>query len=72
METYLIEMDYSVDRAVLKKLMSEFRDVAYRILRDDQRTVTIKAEPGNEPLLMDKVEQLPFVESTAMIGTIKN
>lgn len=71
-ETYFIEFDYSVNKKELKRLMGEFRDVAYKIISDHPRTVTLKAEPGNEPLLMDKVEQLRFVESTAMIGTIKN
>lgn len=71
-ETYIVEFDYSINKNELKKLMGEFRDVAYKIISDQPRTVTLKAEPGNEPLLMDKVEQLPFVESTAMIGTIKN
>lgn len=71
-ETYVIEFDYSINSIKLKKLLGELRDVAYRILSDQPRTVTLKAEPGNEPLLMDKVEQLPFVTSTAMIGTIKN
>lgn len=71
-ETYIMEFDYSINKKELKKLMGEFRDVAYKIISDQPRTVTLKAEPGNEPLLMDKVEQLSFVESTAMIGTIKN
>ncbi|XWN36992.1 MAG: hypothetical protein ROO71_13640 [Balneola sp.] len=71
-ETYFIEFDYSINKKELKRLMGEFRDVAYKIISDQPRTVTLKAEPGNEPLLMDRVEQLHFVESTAMIGTIKN
>jgi hypothetical protein len=71
-ETYIVEFDYSINKNEVKKLMGEFRDVAYKVISDQPRTVTLKAEPGNEPLLMDKVERLPFVESTAMIGTIKN
>ncbi|HCI69986.1 MAG TPA: hypothetical protein DF712_18755 [Balneola sp.] len=71
-ETFFVEFNYSINRKALKELMGEFRDVAYKIISDQPRTVTLKAEPGNEPLLMDKVEQLLFVESTAMIGTIKN
>ena len=71
-ENYVIEFDYSIDVNKAKKLMGTFRDIAYKIVRNSFRTVTLQAEPGNEPLLMDKVEQLPFVESTAMIGTIKN
>ena len=60
-ETYFIELDYSIDRKALKTLMGEFRDVAYKIISDQPRTVTLQAEPGNEPLLMDKVQQLHFV-----------
>lgn len=70
-EDYVIEFDYSVDVKKAKRVMGEFRDVAYKIFRNSLRTVTLEAEPGNEPLLMDKIEQLPFVESTAMIGTVK-
>lgn len=71
-EEYFVEFDYSVDVKKAKVIMGEFRDVAYKVFRNSLRTVTLKAEPGNEPMLMDKVEQLPFVESTAMIGTIRN
>jgi hypothetical protein len=71
-EEYIIEFDYSVDVKRAKVIMGEFRDVAYKILRNSLRTVTLKAESGNEPMLMDKVEQLPFVVSTAMIGNIRN
>lgn len=71
-ETYVIEFKFSVNKVELKKIMGEYRDIAYKIIRDTPRTVTLEAEPGNEPLLMDKVEALPFVASTAMIGTIKN
>jgi hypothetical protein len=70
-EMYFVELDYSVNKNALKTLMSQFRDVAYKILSDQPRSVTLKAEPGKEPLLMDKVNNLPFVKSTAMIGTIK-
>ena len=71
-EDYIIEFDYSVDVKRAKVIMGEFRDVAYKVFRNSLRTVTLKSEPGNEPMLMDKVEELPFVESTAMIGTIRN
>ena len=70
-EDYVIEFDYSIDANKAKKLMGEFRDIAYKIVRNSFRTITLQAESGNEPLLMDKVEQLPFVTSTAMIGTVK-
>lgn len=71
-EKYFIELDFSVNEKSLKRLMGEFRDVAYKIISNQPRSVTLKAEPGNEPLFMDKVKALSFVESTAMIGTIKN
>lgn len=71
-EMFIVELDYSINIKALKKMMGEFRDVAYKIVSNQPRSVTLKAKPGNEPLLMDKVEQLSFVESTAMIGTIKN
>lgn len=72
MTMYIIRFDYSINEKVAKQILGEYRDVAFRILIKPLKTVTLKAEVGEEPLLMDKVEQLHFVESTAMIGTIKN
>ncbi|MFY0684173.1 MAG: hypothetical protein JXR20_06445 [Balneola sp.] len=71
-EDFIIEFDYSVNEKKLKKLMGEFRGVAYKIISNEPRTITLKAVPGNEFVLMDKVEKLPFVESTAMVGSIGN
>ncbi len=70
-ETYLIELNYHINKKALKEMMKEFRDVAYKIIRDNPRTVTLQADPGKEPFLMDRVEQLYFVKSTAMIAAIK-
>lgn len=72
MTMYIIRFDYSINEKIAKHILEGYRDVAYRILSKPLKTVTLKAEVGEEPLLMDKVEQLHFVESTAMIGTIKN
>lgn len=67
---FFLTLDYSVNSRRAKQLMGEFRNVAYDILRDYPRTVNIKAEPGKEPEAMEKVEALPFVESTAMIAVL--
>lgn len=72
MTMYIIRFDYSINEKGAKQILGGYRDVAYRVLSKPLKTVTLKAEVGEEPLLMDKVEQLHFVESTAMIGTIKN
>ncbi len=69
---YLIRFDYSVNEQIAKTIMGEFRDVAYRIMSTPYKTVTLKAKEGEEPALMYRVEQLDFVEATAMIGSIKN
>lgn len=71
-EMFFIELDYSINTKALKLMMGNFRDVAYKILSNEPKSVTLEAEPGNEFVLMDKVEKLPFVESTAMVGSIKN
>ncbi len=44
-ETYFIEFDYSINKKELKRLMGEFRDVAYKIISDQPRTVTLKQSP---------------------------
>ncbi|MEQ9266457.1 MAG: hypothetical protein RLN81_14605 [Balneolaceae bacterium] len=66
------EFEYSVNEAKLKEIMSTFRNVAYEIIRNIPRSVNIKAEPGSEADVMEKVEELPFVQSTALIGVIKD
>ncbi|MEP1151059.1 MAG: hypothetical protein ABJH08_04955 [Balneola sp.] len=71
-EMLIVQLDYSIGKKALKLMMGEFRDVAYKILSDEPKSVTIEAESGNEFVLMDKVEKLPFVESTAMVGSIGN
>ena len=68
----LIEFDYDITEQKLKKLMGEFRNVAYHILTVPVKTVNISVEPGTEAEAMEKVEQLPFVESTAMIGVLSD
>lgn len=68
----ICDFEFSVNEAKLKEIMGSFRNVAYEILRNIPRSVNIKAEPGNEPEAMDAVEQLPFVQSTALIGVIKD
>jgi len=68
MEMYFIQFDYPVNERKVKIIMGEYRDVAYKFLPVPYRTVTLKAKEGEEPTLMNKVEQLPFVEGTAMIA----
>jgi hypothetical protein len=65
-----IEFDYSINQSKLREFLRAFDDLAYVIYRNNPRTVTLKAEAGNEFELMDKVQQLPFVESTTLIGQI--
>lgn len=51
--------------------MANYRSVAYEIISDFPRTVNILVEPGTENEQMLKVEQLPFVQYTALIGIIE-
>ena len=71
-ETVFIEFEYDVNITKLKEVMGEFRDVAYKVVNLQERTVTLQAEIGKEPLLMDKVNELNFVQGTAMVGQIGN
>ena len=67
---FIIEFDYSVNEAGLKKIMEEFRNVAYNITQNIARTIQIYADPGNEEEIMTKVDSLPFVEYVALIGVL--
>ena len=68
----ILTFRYSVDEKTMKSIMGLYRNTAYRVIQNYPRTVNIKAEPGKEPELMQKVEQLPFVTSTAMIAVLEN
>lgn len=69
--TYFIEFNYSVDIQEVGKIMEMFDDIEYNLLREPERTVTLQAEAGNEPITMDRVEELSFVKGTAMMGVIQ-
>lgn len=71
-EELLFEFDYSINELRLKKIMGNFRSVAYQILQNYTRSVNVVCTPGKEQELMEEIEQLPFVESTALIGIIGN
>ena len=66
------EFNYSVNEMGLNKIMSNFRSVAYQIVRNIPRSVNVSCYPGKEQELMEQIESLPFVESTALIGVIGN
>ncbi len=70
-EERFFEFKYSVNTDQLKKIMGNFRSVAYQIFRDFPRSVNVSCEPGQEEELMKKIEELPYVESTALIGVIE-
>ncbi len=70
--TQIYEFDYSVDEKRLKEIMKGFRNVAYTIFRNTPRSVNIKCEPGTEQEVMEKVDQLSYVQSTALIGMINH
>lgn len=70
-EKNYIEFHYSINSSNLKKIMSNFRSVAYQIERDIPRSVNVSCKPGEEQDIMSKIDQLPFVGSTALIGVLK-
>ncbi|MBO6522952.1 MAG: hypothetical protein JJ971_03935 [Balneolaceae bacterium] len=70
-EERFFEFRHSVNVGRLKEIMGNFRSVAYQIFRDFPRSVNVACEPGKEKELMEKIEELPYVESTALIGIIE-
>lgn len=70
-EELFFEFDYSVNIDRLKQIMGNFRSVAYQVFRDFPRSVNVSCEPGSEEELMKKIEELPYVESTALIGVLE-
>ncbi len=68
----LIQFNYNITSEQVKTIMGGFRDLAYSIEQDFPRTVNIKADPGEERSVMERAEQLPFVQSTALIAVLGN
>lgn len=69
-ERLFIRFNYSMDERAVKSFMGNFRSVAYEIISDFPRTINILVEPGTEKDQMLVVEELPFVQYTALIGVI--
>lgn len=71
-QTIYVDLDYHVTTEQVKTIMGNFRDVAYTIEQDYPKTVNIKTAPGEESNIMEKLEKIPFVKSTAMIAVLGN
>ncbi len=71
-EERLFEFQFSVNENGLKEIMGSFRSVAYQILQNYSRSVNVTCDPGKEQELMEEIEKLPFVESTALIGILED
>lgn len=69
-ERLFIRFKYAMNERAVINFMTGFRSVAYEIISDFPRTVNILVEPGTEKDVMLEIEQLPFVEYTALIGVI--
>lgn len=69
-ERLFLRFQYSMNERAVINFMTSFRSVAYEIISDFSRTVNILVEPGTERDTMLEIEQLPFVEYTALIGVI--
>ncbi len=70
-ERLYLQFQYSMTEDSVIRFMTGFRSVAYEIISDFPRTVNILVEPGTEREVMLVVEQLPYVEYTALIGVIE-
>ena len=66
------EFDYNIDDRTLKEIMGSFRNVAYQLEYVPIKSVNVSVEPGTETEVMEVVEKLPFVESTALIGMLND
>lgn len=69
--TYRLELDFAFNKTNALEKMKNYEGIAWEIMGDSPRLVNIKAEPGNEAEVMNKAEQLPFVEYTALIGMLR-
>lgn len=69
-ERLFIRFHYSLNKTAVQRFMQSYRSVAYEVISDFPRSVNIVVDPGKENDVMMQVEQLPFVESTALIGII--
>ena len=65
-----IWFDYQMTERLVMNFMTNYRSVAYQFFPILPKTVNILVEPGTEREIMMEVDQLPFVEYTALIGVI--
>lgn len=67
---YIILFQYDLDRDAVKRVMTEFRAIAYDLLPETPRTVMIRTAAGEEAAAMETATSLPFVETTALIARL--
>ncbi len=66
----IIRFNYHVTEDSVKTIMRNYRSIAYQIVPGNIKSVNIKTEPGTEQEVMEEIEKLSFVDSTALIGVI--
>lgn len=67
---YIIRFQYELDSDSVKQIMTGFRSIAYEVFTPSPRTATIKVSSGKESEAMEIANELPFVESTALIARL--
>ncbi|MTI89563.1 MAG: hypothetical protein FH748_16535 [Balneolaceae bacterium] len=61
----------NITKTKAHELLDRYPAISVTLLNDDSpRTVIVKTPEGRETQMMDKLEKIPYVESTAMIGVI--
>jgi len=62
-----IVFKHHITPLLVDEYLSEFAEVNHAPVHPNQKYITVSCEKGQEEKLMDELEQLPFVESTAYI-----
>lgn len=67
----VIQLKMEATKDAVEELRSEFSDLQFKMLWSGSRNAIIETEPGKEMDVMDELKKLDVIESTAMIGLLK-
>ncbi|MDR9419861.1 hypothetical protein [Gracilimonas sp.] len=70
-EFTMIQLKLEANKKSVDELRMQFPDLSFKMTWSGSRTAVIETEPGKEIDLMDELKKLDIIESTAMIGLLK-
>ncbi len=67
----LVGLKYAATKEAVKELQKTYPDLGIKIMTQAERSAIIRTEKGKEAEMMEEPDLLPFVKSTAYIGSLE-